>query len=308
MRYGTYPRKKTKLLIVIAGPTAIGKSALAIDIAKAIRTEILCADSRQFYREMEIGTSRLTEVEQEGIPHHFAGHLSIHEPYSAGQFETDAIKLLEKKFEQHSALIICGGSGLYIDAVCRGFDSGIQGSPEVKSQIIESYKIKGLVWLQNEVKKNDLHFYQKCDQMNPARLIRALEVFQTTGKPFSEFRKGLPEERSFRVLPLFLNEDRTELYKRINSRVDKMMEMGFEEEAQRLIPYRNLPALQAIGYQSLFDSLEGKMKREEAVEKIKQQTRNYAKRQITWFNKDSKYHTFGPSEKQKILNHIVEVL
>jgi len=289
-----------KHLLVIAGPTAVGKTALSVELAKHFGTEIISADSRQVYKEISIGTAKPTTDEQAGIPHHFVDHISIHDKYTAGDYEREVIKKLDQLFKVHSPVIMCGGSGLFIDAVCKGFDEGLVTDAEIKENIEEQYKAKGLSWLQEEIKKLDPVYYERSDVQNPRRLMRALEVITLTGLPYSSLRKNKTAERDFNIIKVLINEDREILYEKINKRVDEMMANGFLREAQSVFSYKNLNALNTVGYKELFDHLEKKTSLEDAVALIKQHTRNYAKRQLTWFRKDAEYETFLPSDFEKI--------
>ena len=267
---------------------------------KYFHTEIISADSRQVYKEISIGTAKPTLEEREGIPHHLLDCVSIHEPFTAGDFERDALKELDELFKQHQLVILCGGTGLYIDALCKGFDEGLASDEEVKKNIEDQYREKGLSWLQEEVKSKDPEYFESADQNNPRRLMRALEVITLTGLPYSSLRKNKVAERDFSVIKILINEDREILYEKINKRVDEMMEAGFLKEAESVYPYKHLNALNTVGYKELFDHLDKKMSLESAVELIKQHTRNYAKRQLTWFRKDKEYETFGPADLEKI--------
>ncbi len=249
---------------------------------------------------MSIGTAKPTHAEMQGVPHHFIDCISIHQHYTAGDYEQDVIKKLQELFTQHKPLIMCGGTGLYIDAVCKGFDEGLESNPEIKQEIIQQYNQNGLIWLQEQVKKHDIEFYSKADINNPQRLMRALEVCLTTGKPYSLFRKNVALKRDFNVIKVFINQDRESLYHKINQRVDEMMAAGFLAEAENLYPFKHLNALNTVGYKELFDYMENKTSLEKAIELIKQHTRNYAKRQITWFKNDENCTQFHPSDIEKI--------
>jgi len=289
-----------KHLLIIAGPTAVGKTALSIQLARHFNTEIISADSRQVYKEISIGTAKPSADEQAGIKHHFIDHISIHEKYTAGDYEREVLQKLDELFKEHSLVILCGGSGLFIEAVCKGFDEGLVTDPDVKKEIEEKYKQNGLAWLQEEIKKNDPVYFEAADIQNPRRLMRALEVITLTGLPYSSFRKSKSAERNFSVIKVLLNEDREILYEKINKRVDEMMANGFLQEAESVFSYRHLNALNTVGYKELFDHLEKKTSLEEAISLIKQHTRNYAKRQLTWFRKDAGYETFLPTDLEKI--------
>ncbi len=293
-----------KFLVVIAGPTAIGKTALSIELAQHYNTQIISADSRQFYKEMKIGTAVPADEELTIVPHHFIAHLSIKNEYNAGMYETDALKKIDELFREHDVVLLTGGSGLFIDAVCNGFDTFDEIPKEIREEINQLYEKKGLEWLQEEVKKCDPEYYSKADTKNPHRLIRALEVCRGTGKPYSSFKTGQKKERPFTTIKVLLNTERAIVYERINKRTDEMMKKGWLEEAKQLFPFRHLNALNTVGYKELFQHLEEKISLEKAVELIKQNTRRYAKRQLTWFRNDVEFTEFLPEDKDKIIAFI----
>ena len=297
-----------KHLLIICGPTAVGKTALSVQLAKYYSTEVISADSRQLYKEMSIGTAKPTVQDMEGVPHHFIDCISIQQNYTAGDYEREVIKKLDELFTQHDIVVMCGGTGLYIDAVCKGFDEGIESNAEIKKQITEQYNLLGLNWLQNQVKEKDIDFYNKADIHNPQRLMRALEVCLVTGKPYSSLRKNIVAERNFNVIKIFINENREVLYEKINKRVDLMMQHGLLKEAESLYPYKNLNALNTVGCKELFDYFDNKTSLDKAVDLIKQHTRNYAKRQVTWFKNDEDCTTFSPNEIEKIKAFVEIVL
>lgn len=276
---------KNKTLIIIAGPTASGKTAASIEAAKYFNTEIISADSRQFYKEMNIGTAKPSPEELSAVPHHFIDFLPLEEKWSAAKFEKEALNLLEKLFKKHDVVICTGGSGLYIKALTEGFDEMPSGLEKERKALTQELKEKGLSPLLQELKHKDPEYYAAVDKNNRQRIIRALEVMRGTGKPFSEFRKGERKERPFNIVKTALKMNRDQLYDRINKRVDEMIEAGLFEEAEKLYPKRELNALQTVGYTEIFDYMEGKYDREEAIRLIKRNTRRYAKRQITLFNK-----------------------
>jgi tRNA dimethylallyltransferase len=278
----------------------VGKTALSIDLAKRLQSEILSADSRQFYKELSIGTAKPTEEEMLGVPHHFINNKSITEHYSAGMFEKDAIALLDNYFKEHSFAVMCGGSGMYIDAVCKGMDSFEATDEQLREELNEKIKTNGLGWLQEEVKKLDPVYYEQVDKQNPARLQRALEVCIATGQPYSSYRKGEVKKRDFTICKILLDMDRPLLYERIHERVDVMMKQGLLKEAESVFAYRHMKALNTVGYKELFDYMEGKHSLGRAVELIKQNTRRYAKRQLTWFNNDKEYRRFEQPAFDKI--------
>lgn len=276
---------KEKILKVLEGPTAVGKTALAIEWAKQFGTEILSADSRQFYRELNIGVARPSPEELQSVPHHFIACMGIEEYYSVGKFEMDALTLLDQLFKDHDVVILAGGSGLYVNALCNGIDDLPDPAPELREDLIRRLKEEGIESLQEQLRQLDPVFYQQIDLRNTARLRRALEVCITSGKPYSSLRTGPRKQRPFRIERYALNREKEELNHRINHRVDIMMEQGLLEEARQLHPYAHLNALQTVGYRELFDYFDGKTSLEQAVTDIKTHTRRYAKRQLTWLKK-----------------------
>lgn len=292
------------LLIVITGPTAIGKTSLAIKVASALSTEIISADSRQFYKEMRIGTGTPAVAELKAVPHHFIGHISIHDAYNVSHFEEDALKKLDQLFTSRDYIILTGGSGLYINAVCHGIDDLPDPDNGLRNKLKELFYAHGIKALQDKVKEIDPAYYAEVDQSNPKRLLRAIEVCLTTGVTYSSLRKNKPKTRNFKVLKIGLTRDREELYRRINHRVDKMMDEGFLSEAKALYTYRHLNALNTVGYKELFDHLDAKITIDEAVEKIKTNSRRYAKRQLTWFRKDPEITWFHADDLPGIMNAI----
>ncbi len=289
-----------KQLIVIAGPTAVGKTALAVELARHFGCPVLSADSRQFYREMSIGTAKPTEAEMQGVPHEFVGHISIHDSYNAGQYERDAIARIETLFAHHQQLILVGGSGLYINAVLNGVDAFEEIPVKLRDELNLRYREQGVGYLQQLLHELDPDYYAQVDLQNPQRLIRALEVCLHTRKPYSSFRSKAKKDRPFDAIPLLINTDREQLYERINRRVDDMMTRGLLAEVNTLLAYRQLNALNTVGYKELFDYLDHTISLEDAVAQIKQNTRRYAKRQLTWFNNQGDYETFGPGDLDKI--------
>jgi tRNA dimethylallyltransferase len=281
-----HEQSHTKSLIVIAGPTASGKTAAAIELAKHYKTVIVSADSRQFYREMSIGTAKPTENELAAVKHYFINSLSIKEHFTAGDYEKQSLELLNDLFQTYDAVILVGGSGLFIKAVCEGFDEFPDTKPGIRERLNKEFEEKGIDILQERLKIADPEYYEQVDLDNPQRLIRALEVFETSGKPFSSFRKSNINKRPFHVIKLGLNMEREALYHRINQRVDDMVQQGLVEEVRLLLPYRHLNALSTVGYSELFDYFDEKTDLKTAIGLIKQNTRRFAKRQITWFGKD----------------------
>ena len=290
-----------KALIVIAGPTASGKTAFAIEMAKALNTVILSADSRQFYKEMRIGTAAPTEEELNQAKHYFVHHISIEDKYDVADYERDAIALLDELFKTHDAVIMTGGSGLFIDAVCNGIDVMPDVKPEIREKVQKLYDEGGLHPMQEALKHLDPEYYAVVDQQNPRRLQRALEVCYQTGQPFSSFRSGNTIQRNFSVRKYALLWDRQALIHRIDRRVEMMIEQGLLEEAKALYPKRHLNALNTVGYKELFAYFDGDCALDEAVEQIKIHTRQYAKRQMTWLRKDSEYQWITPNELEEVL-------
>lgn len=281
-----------KILVVVAGPTAIGKTALGIELAAHFRTQIISADSRQFYKEMSIGTAVPSPEELERVPHHFIQHISVQNDYSVGDFERDALDLLDVLFQEHDIVVMVGGSGLYIDAVTKGLDHFPDIDPEVRQKLNLQLEQQGIGTLQNELKKLDPAYFAEVDQQNPHRLIRALEICIGTGRAYSSFRKNKGAVRPFDSLYIGLTAERTLIYERINKRVDMMMKQGLLEEAQQLYPHKKLNALNTVGYKELFKYLDKEIGLDEAVEEIKKNTRRFAKRQLTWFRKNDKIKWF----------------
>ncbi len=290
------------LLICVVGATAIGKTALSIKLAKVFNTEILSADSRQFYKEMKIGTAVPTDEELEAVPHHFIRHKSITEAYSVGDFETEALQLLNTLFKKHRIVILVGGSGLYVDAVVNGLDYFPPVSQEIREELNREYNKKGIAFLQRQLKNIDPNYYLQVDTENPHRLIRAIEVYRASGKPYSTFLNKEKKVRSFNTLYIGLQAERPILYARINKRVDSMMEQGLLQEVKALVPYKQYNALQTVGYKELFNYLDGNYTLEEAVSEIKKNTRRFAKRQGTWFRKNQEIQWF---DYEAHSNHII---
>ncbi|MDP4580454.1 MAG: tRNA (adenosine(37)-N6)-dimethylallyltransferase MiaA [Saprospiraceae bacterium] len=275
---------ENKILICIGGPTASGKTTLAIQLAEKYHTEILSVDSRQFYREMNIGTAKPTQEEQDKVPHHFINHVSIHDPYDIGLFEKESMTLLEDRFKQTDILIAVGGSGLYFKAMLEGIDTFPPVSPDILVQLQKEYLEKGIDYLKGQLQEVDPNYFQIVDQHNPVRLIRAISIFRETGLPFSSFRTGKKVKRFFESQCFYLSPPRAILYERINDRVDKMVEDGLIDEVRSLQEFKELKALQTVGYTELFKYFSNEYEIKEAILKIKQHTRQYAKRQLTWFN------------------------
>ena len=295
-----------KRLIVIVGPTAVGKTAVAIRLAKHFNTEIISADSRQIYKELEIGTAKPTQAELNQVQHHFINSHSIQEDYDAAQYGNDAMALIHQLFEKYDTLILCGGSGLYIKALLEGFDDIPEVPDEVRDQLIEDFESKGLLWLQNKMRELDPDHFKRIDQKNPVRLMRALEVKIATGNSIASFQTSAKKSLPFKVVKIGLELDRAELYKRIDSRMDHMIQEGLFEEAKRFYKVKHLNALQTVGYREIFDYLDGQYDREEAVRLLKRNSRRYAKRQLTWFKRDEEIVWFKP-EQHTVIKYLSDI-
>ena len=294
----------SKTLIIIAGPTAIGKTALAISLAKHFKTEIISADSRQFYREMNIGTAKPSEAELKEVKHHLINSHSVLDQFNAGDFEKESIELINKLFLNHDQVIMAGGSGLFINAVSHGFDQLPIATEEIRNYFNTILEEKGIKFLQDQLKEIDPVYYKEVDIYNPQRIIRALEVFECSGETFSSLRTNIKKQRPFNIVKIGLNTDRNIVYERINLRVDQMIKDGLIKEVEGLKSFRHLNPLNTVGYSEIFDYLEGKSNREEAIEKIKQNTRRFAKRQITWFKKSEDIKWYKPDELEPIIQYL----
>ena len=293
-----------KILIVVVGPTAVGKTTLAIDLAKHFHTSIISADSRQFYKEMTIGTAKPSPEELAQVQHYFIDSHSISEDYSAGDFEREALGEMEDLFKNKDVLVAVGGSGLFVRALTEGLDELPKAPDQVRDSLNKWFAQEGLEPLKRKLQEIDPDYYAKCDTDNPQRVIRAIEVFEASGKPISHFITNQKSQREFEVLTIGLNMDRDKLYERINFRVDKMIEAGLMDEVKSLMPFRQKPALLTVGYAELFEFLDAKITLDEAISRIKQNSRRYAKRQITWFKKYGNTHWFQPEQTAKIIEFI----
>ena len=293
-----------KTLIVITGPTAVGKTALCLDLAQHFGIPIINADSRQIYKELKIGTASPTEEQLAKVKHYFVGSLSLNDYYSASLFEQQTMEILEREFAKSDYALMAGGSMMYIDAVCDGIDD----IPTVDDATRETLKARlaseGLEPLVEELKQLDPEYYEIVDKQNPRRVVHGLEICLMTGKTYTSFRKREKKQRPFRIIKIGLNRDREELYDRINQRVDQMMDEGLLDEARNLYPMRHMNALNTVGYKEMFAYLDGKWTLEEAVERIKGNTRRYARKQLTWYKKDEQLRWFHPDEKENILSYI----
>jgi tRNA dimethylallyltransferase len=295
---------KKKYLIVVGGPTGVGKSKVAINLAKNFNCDIISADSRQVYGEMKIGTDRLANFEMQGVAHHFLGHISVNDEYSAGKYERQVLEFLEQYYKKNDYCILCGGTGLYIKGVCSGLDQFPDIDQNVKAKIEKDLVENGTQYLQNELLKKDPEYYNSMDTENPRRLVRALSVIRSSGQKFSSFLNQNPEPRSFTPIYICINLEREILYNKINQRVDQMMDAGLIDEAKSLFSMRHLNALQTVGYTELFQYFNGEIDLEVAIEEIKKNTRRYAKRQITWFRNQGEWKSFAPGEENDIIKHI----
>lgn len=300
---------KKKYLITVIGPTAIGKTAMAIHIANYFNTSIISADSRQFFKEMNIGTAVPSKEEQEAAQHHFIQNISIFDEYSVGDFEREAIDLLDSLYKKQDFVVMAGGSGLYVDAILKGFDEFPDIEPSIRENLIAEYESKGITYLQNKLKELDPIHYERVAKDNPQRMMRALEVCIGTDKPYSSFLNLKKNERNFTPIVIGLEADREIMYNRINMRVDIMVNNGLIEEAEALYKHKNLNALQTVGYKELFRYFDGELTKEEAIEEIKKNTRRFAKRQLTWFrrNEAAKWFDYQTSPST-IINYIKDII
>ena len=295
-----------KTLIVLTGPTAVGKTAVSLDIAKHFGIPVINADSRQIFKELRIGTARPTEAEMEEVKHYFVGTLGIEDYYSASLYEQQVLELLDKEFQSHDYALLSGGSMMYIDAVCDGIDDIPTIDDQTRETMKRRLKEEGLEALVEELRRLDPDYYEIVDRQNPRRVVHALEICVMTGKTYTSFRKRSKKERPFRIIKIGLDRPREELYQRINARVDKMMSDGLLDEVKALYPKKELNALNTVGYKELFDYLDGRWPLEEAVERIKGNTRRYARKQLTWYKKDEHIRWFHPDDKQSLMNYILK--
>ena len=297
-----------KYLVVIAGPTASGKTATAIKVAKALGTVIISADSRQFYKELPIGTAAPTKEELSEVQHYMIHNLNVEDKYDVADYENDVLALLKKLFINHDTVVLTGGSGLFIDAVCKGLDSIPDISEETRNKVEKLYQEGGLAALQNEVQRLDSEYYNIVDKCNPRRLQRAVEVCYQTGLTYSSFRNNTAKARDFNIIKVALLWERNELISRINLRVENMISEGLLEEARNMLPKRHLNSLNTVGYKELFEYFDGKVSLNEAVEQIKIDTRQYAKRQMTWLRKNNDYQWFTIDEFPEMINYIKKTI
>jgi tRNA dimethylallyltransferase len=296
--------EQEKTLIVVAGPTAVGKTAVAIRLARHVKAEIISADSRQFYRELNIGTAKPSREELTAVKHHFVDSHSISEDYDAAAFGEDALKIVHGLFTRSDYAVVCGGSGLYIKALLEGFDDIPEVDPLIRENLIKGYHENGLKWLQQKMKEEDPMLFERIDQQNPHRLIRALEVKLGTGSSIASFRNNVKRNHNFVIRKVGLELPREELYERIDARMDRMIDSGLFEEARSLYGYRNHNALKTVGYQEIFDHFDGLYDKDEAVRLLKRNSRRYAKRQLTWFKRDPEIRWFSPHQLETIIQWI----
>jgi tRNA dimethylallyltransferase len=299
--------KKKGTLIVILGPTGVGKTNISLRLADYFNCPVVSSDSRQFYRELKIGTAAPTDLELQRAKHYFIGSHSIFDEYNAGQYELDAIQLLEKLFQTNHFVLLVGGSMMYIDAVCKGLDDIPAVDAEVRLFWQNQFAEKGLEFIQNELLKLDPKHYGEVDLQNPKRILHALEICSMTGKPYSDLRSGVPKVRNFNIVKIGLNRPRPELYERINKRIDIMMEQGLLQEVEQFYPQRELNTLNTVGYKELYEYMNGNWSLDFAVSMIKQDSRRYAKRQLTWFNRDENITWFHPDEEENVLEFVKRI-
>lgn len=297
-----------KTLIVVSGPTGIGKTAVGIQIARHYNTEIVSSDSRQIFKELYIGTAVPEPDELSAVPHHFIQSHSITESYNASRYENEALQLLNELFKSKDLIVMVGGSMLYIDAICKGIDTMPDADPEIRADLKKQFNEEGLEALRLQLKTLDPEYYKTVDLKNPNRIIHALEISIQTGKPYSSFRSNKAKKRPFSIFKIALNCEREKLHSRINKRVDKMVKLGLEEEARRVYPQRELNSLNTVGYREWFAHFDGEISREKAIELIKRNSRRYARKQITWFRKDPEVNWFEPHQTKEIIELIRSTL
>jgi tRNA dimethylallyltransferase len=297
-----------KRLIVIVGPTAVGKTEVSIQLAEFWKTEVISADSRQIFKELVIGTAKPSTEELGRVRHHFIDYVSIHDDYDAGQYGREALERIHELFQRYDTLVMCGGSGLYVRAVCEGFDELPDVPAGVRTNIVANYEQYGLMWLQKQLEEKDPDYFSIVDQKNPHRLIRALELIEATGMPMGALRKQKKLSHDFNIIKIGLELKRETLYDRIDRRMDEMIKGGLFEEAKSFLPLRHLNALQTVGYKEIFDYLDGAYNRDEAVRLLKRNTRRYAKRQLTWFKKDGEVNWFDPADVNNMIRLVDSVV
>lgn len=299
---------KQKYLVIIAGPTAVGKTSLSIELARHFETEILSADSRQIYKELNIGTAKPNENELAAVPHHMINHISIKNSYSVGQYERDALLVINQIFQRTNILIVSGGTGLYLNALLNGLDEFPEVPPEIVDNLNQQFEADGLKPLKELLVAVDPEYYERVDLDNARRIIRALSIYQVSGRPYSSFLSATKAKRPFSPIMIVLSRDRQELYDRINIRVDQMMDAGLLDEVKSLVDYQSLQSLQTVGYQELFSFLEGEFSLDMAIELIKRNSRRYAKRQMTWFRNQLDAKEFGADDRNGVISFIEDLI
>lgn len=295
---------KKPVLIVLIGPTGVGKTELSLSIAEHYHTSIISSDSRQLYKDLKIGTAAPTPAQLARVPHYFVGTLELTDYYSAAQYETEVLKKLDELFQAHPVVVMTGGSMMYVDAVCKGIDDIPSVDKDTRELMIHRYETEGLDQLCAELRVLDPEYYRIVDLKNPKRVIHALEICYMTGKTYTSFRTRTQKERPFRIVKVGLTREREELYQRINQRVDEMMKEGLLEEAKRVYPYRQLNSLNTVGYKEIFKYLDGEWDLPFAIEKIKQNSRIYSRKQMTWFKRDAEITWFHPEQKEEVLRFL----
>lgn len=298
----------SKYLIIIAGPTAVGKTDLCVRLAKHFDTEVVSADSRQFYQELAIGTAKPTPEEMQGVKHHFIDSHSIADYYSVGDYERDCLAVLDDIFTRKDVAILTGGSGMFIKIVTDGLDEMPEADLELRESLMKRLETEGLESLSAQLRELDSIYFEEVDQQNPQRIVRALEVCLATGQPFSAFRKKQKKERTFECIKIALERPREELYARIDQRMDLMLAQGLEEEARNALPYREHYALKTVGYKEIYEHWDGQYDRDEMVRLLKRNTRRYAKRQLTWFRNQDDFQWFDPKQENEIVKYIENVM
>lgn len=293
-----------KNLVVVVGPTGVGKTAVCIELAKSLDCEIISADSRQIYRDIPIGTASPTEDERKSVPHHFIGMLSLDEYFSAARYEEMALAEIERQFKKRNVVLLTGGSMMYVDALCKGIDDIPSPDREIRDELMRRFETEGLDSLRHQLKILDPEYYNVVDLKNPKRVIHGLEICLMTGRTYTSFRTNICKKRPFNIIKVGLRREREELYERINQRVDQMILAGLVEEARKVYPFRSYNALNTVGYKELFEFFDGVITLDEAVNKIKRNSRVYSRKQMTWFKRDESIHWFNPAEIESIQNYI----